>query len=129
VLLRFILVYFIVGRSALPIGEAKQDVHDGFKNIGGMENVIGAIDGSHIGLANAPLKQPETYWNRKKRYSIQLQGIVDHRGMFIDYEIRGLAQFMTLKFIRIHIFIRMFLKLLKETNFYLEILHILYLPF
>ena len=70
-----------------PTGEAKQDVHEGFKKIGGMENVIGAIDGSHIGLANAPLKQPETYWNRKKRYSIQLQGIVDHRGMFIDYEI------------------------------------------
>ncbi|PKC07433.1 hypothetical protein RhiirA5_292199 [Rhizophagus irregularis] len=49
-----------------PTGEDKQYVHEGFKNIGGMENVIGAIDGSHIGLANAPLKQPETYWNRKK---------------------------------------------------------------
>jgi hypothetical protein len=35
-----------------------------------MEDVIGAIDGNHIVLANAPLKQPETYWNRKKRYSI-----------------------------------------------------------
>ncbi|CAB4424036.1 unnamed protein product [Rhizophagus irregularis] len=42
-----------------PTGED----HEGFKNIGGMENVIGTIDGSHIGLANAPLKQPETYWN------------------------------------------------------------------
>lgn len=70
-----------------PTGEVKQSTLEGFKNIGGMENVIGAIDGSHIGLANAPLKQPETYWNRKKRYSIQLQGIVDYRGVFIDYEI------------------------------------------
>ena len=70
-----------------PIGENKQITHEGFKNIGGMENVIGAIDGSHIVLANAPLKQSETYWNRKKRYSIQLQGIVDYRGIFIDYEI------------------------------------------
>ncbi|GBC48126.2 putative nuclease HARBI1 [Rhizophagus irregularis DAOM 181602=DAOM 197198] len=70
-----------------PTGEAKQNIHEGFKNIGEMEDVIGAIDGSHIVLANAPLKQPETYWNRKKRYSIQLQGIVDYRGMFIDYEI------------------------------------------
>ncbi|RIA92928.1 hypothetical protein C1645_820002 [Glomus cerebriforme] len=59
-----------------PTGEAKHNTHEGFKNIGGMENIIGAIDGSHIGLANAPLRQPETYWNRKKRYSIQLQGIV-----------------------------------------------------
>ncbi|CAI2184044.1 4249_t:CDS:2 [Funneliformis geosporum] len=70
-----------------PTNETKQRVHEGFKNIGGMENVIGAIDGSHIVLANAPLKQPESYWSRKKRYSIQLQGIVDHKGIFIDYEI------------------------------------------
>ena len=56
-----------------PIGEIKQDIHEGFKNIGGMENVIGAIDGCHIILANTPLKQPEVYWNRKKKYSIQLQ--------------------------------------------------------
>ncbi|CAI2184768.1 7228_t:CDS:2 [Funneliformis geosporum] len=40
--------------------ETKQRVHEGFKNIGGMENVIGAIDGR----------------------------IVDHKGIFIDYEIR-----------------------------------------
>ena len=70
-----------------PTGEAKQNTNEGFKNIGGMENVIGAIDGCHIVLANAPLKQPETYWSRKKRYSIQLQGIVDYRGVFIDYKI------------------------------------------
>ena len=41
----------------------------------------------------------------------------------------GLAQFMTLKYIKIHIFIKMFLKLLKEKNIYLEILHTLYLLF
>ena len=32
-----------------------------------MENIIDAIDGYHIILANALLKQPETYWNRKKK--------------------------------------------------------------
>ncbi len=31
-----------------------------------MKNVIDAIDGSHIILADAPLRQPETYWNKKK---------------------------------------------------------------
>jgi len=49
-----------------PTGEVKQDTHEGFKNIGGMENIIGAIDGCNIILTNAPLKQPEVYWNRKK---------------------------------------------------------------
>lgn len=70
-----------------PTGEFRKMVHLGFKNIGGFNNVIGAIDGTHIILGTAPLKQPEIYWNRKKKYSIQCQGIVDHRGIFIDYEI------------------------------------------
>jgi len=70
-----------------PTEESRKIVHSGFKNIGGFENVIGAIDGTHIILGIAPLNQPEIYWNRKKKYSIQCQGIVNHRGVFIDYEI------------------------------------------
>ena len=62
-------------------------VHLGFSKIGGFNNVIGAIDGTHIILENAPLKQSEIYWNRKKKYSIQCQAIVDYCGIFIDYEI------------------------------------------
>jgi hypothetical protein len=70
-----------------PTGELRKMVYLGFKNIGGFNNVIGAIDGTHIILETAPLKQPEIYWNRKKRYSIQCQGIVNHNGIFIDYKI------------------------------------------
>ena len=70
-----------------PTGELRKKVHIGFSNIGGFNNIIGAIDGTHIILETAPLKQPEIYWNRKKKYSIQCQGIVDHNGIFIDYEI------------------------------------------
>jgi len=70
-----------------PTGQTRKMVHSGFKDIGGFSNVIGAIDGTHIILGIAPLKQPEIYWNRKKKYSIQCQGIVDYRGIFIDYEI------------------------------------------
>ncbi|GBB97429.1 hypothetical protein RclHR1_29940001, partial [Rhizophagus clarus] len=70
-----------------PTGELRKKVHIGFSNIGGFNNVIGAIDGTHIILETAPLKQPEIYWNRKKKYSIQCQSIVDHNGIFIDYEI------------------------------------------
>ncbi|GET01712.1 putative nuclease HARBI1 [Rhizophagus clarus] len=63
-------------------------VHLGFNNIGEFNNVIGAIDGIHIIiLGTALLKQSEIYWNYKKKYSIQCQGIVDHRGIFTDYEI------------------------------------------
>src|ERR1043165_8265974 len=70
-----------------PTGELRRMVHLGFNNIGGFNNVIGAIDGTHIILGIAPLKQPEIYWNRKKKYSIQCQAIVDHCGVFIDYKI------------------------------------------
>src|SRR3954466_12207320 len=35
-----------------PTEESRKIIHSGFKNIGGFENVIGAIDGTHIILAN-----------------------------------------------------------------------------
>ena len=70
-----------------PTGELRKMVHLGFNKIGGFNNVIGAIDGTHIILGNAPLKQPEIYWNRKKKHSIQCQAIVDYHGIFTDYEI------------------------------------------
>ncbi|PKY31453.1 hypothetical protein RhiirB3_342861, partial [Rhizophagus irregularis] len=69
------------------------------------------------------------YWNRKKKYSIQLQGIVNYRGIFIDYEIGWSSSVHDAKVYKIHIFIEIFLKLLKEKNIYLETRHILYLLF
>src|SRR5437868_5340222 len=59
-------------------GEFRKMVHLGFKNIGGFNNVIGAIDGTCLyNIRNCPIKTT----------SIQCQGIVDHRDIFIDYEI------------------------------------------
>ena len=102
-----------------PTGEDKQDVHRGFKNIGGMDNIIGAIDGSHIVLANAPLKQPETYWNRKKRYSIQLQGIIDYRDMFINYEIGWPGSVHDAKVYKNSYFYQNVSKIIKEEEYLL----------
>ena len=45
-------------------------VHLGFNNIGGFNNIIDAIDNTHIILGIASLKQSEIYWNHKKKYSI-----------------------------------------------------------
>lgn len=45
--------------------------------------VIGAIDGSHIAI-KAPHVNHEDYFNRKQNYSINLQGVVDATGKFID---------------------------------------------
>ncbi len=70
-----------------PNDEERQDVLQGFKDIGGFQNVIGSIDGTHVILTNKPPKDPEVFFNRKKCYSIQVQAIVNHRGIFTNYVI------------------------------------------
>jgi hypothetical protein len=49
-------------------------------------NIVGLIDGTHIPIP-APLEQHEAYFNRKKRYSIVCQGLVDCKGLFIDVNV------------------------------------------
>jgi hypothetical protein len=50
---------------------------------------VGFIDGCQIPLEEKPLDDPESYFNRKKEYAIQLQGIVGHDkrllNVFIKY--------------------------------------------
>lgn len=70
-----------------PKGEKRNYVHRGFQLIEGFENVIGAVDGTHIILNEKPSISPELYFNRKKCYSIHCQGIVDFQGIFINYDI------------------------------------------
>jgi hypothetical protein len=71
-----------------PTNEQDREfVHDGFKSIGGIEDIIGTIDGTHFILQNAPKKEKYLYFTRKKRYALHCQGIVDHRGIFIGYDV------------------------------------------
>src|SRR3954451_9370895 len=75
-----IMLAILLLKNSLVIwltGESRKIVYSGFKNIEGFENIFDAIDGTHIILGIAPLKQPEIYWNRKEKYSIQCQGIVN----------------------------------------------------
>ena len=43
-----------------------------------LPNCIGFIDGCHVPLEERPLDDHESYFNRKKEYSIQMQCIVGH---------------------------------------------------
>ena len=56
------------------------------EDIAGFPNAVGAIDGSHISI-KAPHINHEDYFNRKQNYSINLQGVVDADGKFIDVSI------------------------------------------
>ena len=70
-----------------PTLEERKKVHEGFENLGGLKNVIGAVDGTYIPMKNAPSKDPEVYFTRKKRYAIHCQGIVNDRGIFISFDV------------------------------------------
>lgn len=70
-----------------PRNNNRTAVHAGFQAIGGFQNVIGAIDGTHFILSEAPAQDPTAFFTRKKRYAIHCQGIVDFRGIFINYTI------------------------------------------
>ncbi|CAG8592823.1 13492_t:CDS:2, partial [Cetraspora pellucida] len=71
-----------------PRGDYRQKVHEGFKNLHGFPNVIGALDGSYINLFEAPSKpNKDVYFTRKRQYAIHLQAVVDHQGLFINYNV------------------------------------------
>jgi len=56
-----------------------------FEALHGIPLVIGAIDGSHIPII-APPHDPTSYYCRKGFYSCLLQGVVDSRCKFWDYD-------------------------------------------
>ena len=62
-------------------------MHEGFKEIEGIENIIESIDGTHFILQNAPKKDKEVYFTRKKRYALHCQDIIDYRGIFTNYDV------------------------------------------
>ncbi|TWW54742.1 hypothetical protein D4764_0223880 [Takifugu flavidus] len=62
------------------------DIAAGFQRLSGspaLQNVVGSIDGCHIRI-KSPGAHAHCYFNRKLFYSIQLQAMCDHQGLFID---------------------------------------------
>uniref|UniRef100_A0A0A1XJN3 Putative nuclease HARBI1 n=2 Tax=Zeugodacus cucurbitae TaxID=28588 RepID=A0A0A1XJN3_ZEUCU len=66
-----------------PTAEALEDTTQKFLQRKKIPGVIGAIDCTHITI-NAPVKDKHIYFDRKRNYSIVLQGIVDADQKFID---------------------------------------------
>ena len=57
-----------------PRDNYRQEVHRGFEEKRGFPNVIGALDGSHINLFEAPNKlNKDVYFTRKRRYAIHFK--------------------------------------------------------
>ncbi|KAG1686943.1 Protein ANTAGONIST OF LIKE HETEROCHROMATIN PROTEIN 1 [Nymphon striatum] len=66
-----------------PSGENLRNICEGFQEIGRLPLVCGAIDCCHIPIIG-PKADKSDYYNIKGFYSIILQGVADHNGLFID---------------------------------------------
>ena len=77
-----IIEKFLAEKIIFPNTELEINrIANGFKKLGRISNVIGAINGSHIPI-KAPHLFPVDYFNRKGYYSIVLQAVVDHKKKF-----------------------------------------------
>lgn len=66
-----------------PRGAQIEKVRSSFKNIAGLDCVLGAVDGTYICI-KAPEKDPEVYITRKCDYAITLQAVADCNLRFTD---------------------------------------------
>ena len=53
----------------------------------GLPQAFGCVDGTYIAISQ-PLENPHDYWCYKMKYSLNVQGICDHRGVFMNVDIR-----------------------------------------
>ena len=63
--------------------ETVRCITEGFHRRRGLQNVLGAIDGSHIPI-KAPRVDQDSYINRKNFHSVVLQAVCNHRMYFTD---------------------------------------------
>ena len=68
---------------SFPTGERLRDIVSMFETCWGFPQVAGAIDGTHIRIV-CPRESASDYYNRKGYYSIIMQAVVDHKGLFLD---------------------------------------------
>ncbi|KAJ1217631.1 hypothetical protein NDU88_005224 [Pleurodeles waltl] len=63
--------------------QKQQETKQGFYQINGFPHVLGAIDCSHVRIV-PPAATEHLYRNRKHTHSINVQAIVDHRGLITN---------------------------------------------
>ena len=67
-----------------PFTEDEKDIiKQGFYKIGGFPSTIACIDGTHIRISG-PWQNENDFVNRKGYHSINVQGMTDHTGKFVD---------------------------------------------
>ncbi|CAI7848839.1 unnamed protein product [Closterium sp. NIES-53] len=69
-----------------PTAEEMAEMASDFKEVRGVPNVVGAIDGTHIEIRGMENHRQE-YYNRKPVYSTHLQVTCDSKGIVWDYTV------------------------------------------
>lgn len=59
-----------------PTGERLRQVKEKYQRIGGLQNVVGSVDGTFVPI-KAPKTDPQSYITRKCNYAMTLQAICD----------------------------------------------------
>ena len=59
----------------------------GWEQKTGFPMVVGAVDGTHIPIMQ-PYRNSQDYYSYKMKYTINVQGVCDYNGKFIDVHIR-----------------------------------------
>ena len=81
-------------------GDRLQNIIESFRDITGLPNIAGAIDGTHIPLSTRSNRRytpmPSDFFNRNFFYSIVLQGVCDTKGCFGMFLRDNLVVFMML---------------------------------
>ncbi|KAG8731020.1 hypothetical protein FRC10_002106, partial [Ceratobasidium sp. 414] len=69
-----------------PTAERKEAIKAGFKELCGLDGIVGSLDGSLMGLASKPRVLGNAYISRKGTPSVTVQAIVDHEEQFLAFE-------------------------------------------
>nr|XP_055058042.1 uncharacterized protein LOC129442166 [Misgurnus anguillicaudatus] len=69
---------------SFPNANESEQIIDSFLHQWGFPQVVGCLDGTHIQIDRPDGPNATAYYNRKGFYSIVMQAVVDHKGIFRD---------------------------------------------
>lgn len=70
-----------------PSLHERKKTNDYFDENHSLKGCVGVLDGTFVNLCQKPGVDPETFWSRKQRYSMNLQIICNHKREIIYYHV------------------------------------------
>ena len=84
------LITNVLGAKYIKLPTTDQemkDLIDGMENKYGFPQAFGCVDGTHIPIAQ-PCENPHDYFSYKLKYTLNVQGVCDWKGLFLDVDIK-----------------------------------------